>query len=200
MEGTICPGLFETIGGCIHRLSSGGEGTGGKYFDLLRVSDASASVNDFLSGFLEILREPSKLLDFSFDEGVTQLLHRAIDDKLVGLSRLEDPLAKRVEGSLGAITRSCAQLDREYGVSFTHGEMGAGTDVVEHEVHVFGLALVIICIANGCGDAKSPVGPVLDKWWSWMCVSRVVVDDIRVGTHYYDRGSRRLDAVCERWR
>ena len=98
MENTIRSGLFKTIRGLIHRLSSSGEGTGGQHFDLLRVSDTGTGIDDLLPGFLEVLRESSKLLYFSFDEGVTQLLYGAIDDGLIGLSRFKDPLAKRIEG------------------------------------------------------------------------------------------------------
>ena len=189
MKGTIRSRLFKAISGHVHCLSSSGEGAGGEYFDLLRVSDASASVNDFLSGFLEVLRESSELLYLSFDKGVAQLMYSMVDDRLVGLPRLEDPLAKRVEGGLGAVARSCAKFDREYGVSFSHGEVGAGTDVVKHEVYIFGLALVIVCIVDGRGDAESSIGPVLDERWSWVCVARGVIDDIWVGAHYYDWGS-----------
>ena len=52
MEGSISPGVFEAIDGGIHSLSRGGERTGGQHLDLLRVSDSSASVDDFLSGLL----------------------------------------------------------------------------------------------------------------------------------------------------
>ena len=99
--------MFETIGGFVHRLSGSGEGAGGEYFNLLCVSDASASVNDLLSSFLEVLCESSKLLHFAFNEGVAQLLYGAVDDGLVRLSRLEDPLAKRIEGGLGAVAWPC---------------------------------------------------------------------------------------------
>ena len=145
--------LFEAIRGGIHCLSSSGEGAGGEYFDLLRVSDASASVDDFLSSLLEVVRKSSELLYFSFDEGVAQLLHGTIDDELVRLPRFEDPLAKRIEGGLGAIARSCAKFDREHRVSFAHGKVGAGADVVEHEVYVFGLAFVVVRIVDGRSDA-----------------------------------------------
>ena len=201
MENTIRSSLFETIRGLIHRLSSSGEGTGGKHFDLLRMSDTGTGVNDLLSGFLEVLRESSKLLYFSFDEGVTQLLYGAINDGLIGLSRFEDPLAKRIEGGLGPVAGSCAKFDREHGVSFAHGEVGARADIVEYEMYVFGLALVVVCVVDGRGNAKSPVGPVLNKWRSWVCVARRVVNNVWVGAPYYDRGSRRSDTVQEwRWR
>ena len=108
MEDAVRSGLLEAVGGRIHCLSSGGEGAGGEYFDLLRVSDASASVDDFLSSLLEVVRKSSELLYFSFDEGVAQLLYCAIDDELIGLSRLENPLTKRVEGGLRAIARPCS--------------------------------------------------------------------------------------------
>ena len=72
------------------------------------MSNAGAGVNDLLSRVVKVLREATKLLYFSFDEGVAQLLNGTVDDGLVGLSRLEDPLAKRIEGGLGAIARSCS--------------------------------------------------------------------------------------------
>ena len=163
------------------------------------MSDAGTSVNDFLSSFLEVLRKSSEVLYFAFNEGVTQLLYGAIDDELVRLPRLEDPLAKRIEGGLGAVTRSCAEFDREYGVSFTHGKVGAGTDVVEYEVYVFGLALVVIRIVDGRGDAESSIGPILDEWWSRVRISCVIVDDLLVRSGYYYRGCRRSDALLQRW-
>ena len=171
MEDAVRSSLFEAIRRCIHRLSGRGEGAGGEHLDLLHVSDASAGVDDFLSGFLEILRKSSKLLYFSFDEGVAQLLHGAVDDELVGLSRLKDLLVKRVKGGLGTVTRSCAKFDCEHRVSFSHGKVRTGTDVVEYEVYVFGLALVVVRIVDGRGDAKSSVGPILDERWSWVCVA-----------------------------
>ena len=117
------------------------------------MSDTSTSVDDFLPGFLEVLCKSSELLYFSFDEGIAQLLYSVVDDALVGLSRLEDPLAKRIERGLGAIARSCAKSDREHRVSFTHGKVGAGADVVEYEVYVLGLASVVVRIVDGCIDA-----------------------------------------------
>jgi hypothetical protein len=145
---------------------------------------------------LEVLRKPTELLYFSLDERVAKLLYGTIDDELVGLSRLKDPLAKRVEGSLGAVARSCMQFDCEYGMSFTHSEMGTRANVVEHEVYVFSLALVVIRIKDGRDDAESSIGPILDKGWSGVSVARGIVDDIRVGAHYYNRGSGRSNTVC----
>ena len=48
----IGSGPFETFDGGVHGLTGSGEGTGGQYFDLLRVSNFGTSVNDFLSGLL----------------------------------------------------------------------------------------------------------------------------------------------------
>ena len=135
------------------------------------MSDAGTSVDDLLSCILEVLRKPAELLYLSFDKRVAKLLHGAIDDELVGLPRLEDPLAKRIEGGLGAVARSCTKFDREYGVSFTHSEMGTRADVVEYEVYVFSLALVVVRIRDGCGDAESSIGPVFDKGWSGVGVA-----------------------------
>jgi hypothetical protein len=74
--------------------------------------------------------------------------------------------------------------------------MGTRADVVEYEVDIFGLALIVIHIGDGCSDAKLSVGPILDKGWSGMGVARVVIDDVRVGAHYYDRRSGRSNTVC----
>ena len=82
------------------------------------------------------------------------------------------------------------QLNHEYWVAFTHGEMGARAGVVEYESHVFGLALVVVSVVNGRGDAKPPVGPILDEWWPWVCIVCGIVDDILIRAHYYDWGSR----------
>ena len=147
-------------------------------------------VDEFLPGFLEVLCKPSELLHFSFDEGIAQLLYGAVNDGLIGLSRLEDPLAKRIERGLGAVARSCAEFDREYRVSFTHGKVGAGADVVEYEMYVLGFASVVVRVVNGRSEAQSSVGPVFDERWSQVCVARGIVDDIGVGTHYYDRRGR----------
>jgi hypothetical protein len=138
--------LFEAVGGCVHSLSSGSEGADGQQFDLLRVSDASASVDDLLSCVLEVLRKSAELLHLSFDERVAELLYGAIDDELVGLPRLKDPLVERIEGGLSAVARSHTKFDCEHGMSFTHGEMGTRADVVEYKVHVFRFALIVICI------------------------------------------------------
>ena len=187
--------MFEAVGRCVHGLSSGSEGTDGQYLDLLRVSDASASVDDLLSCVVEVLRKSAKLLYFSFDERVAKLLYGAIDDRLVRLSRLEDPLVKRIEGGLGAVARSCAEFDCEHGVSFSHGKMGAGADVIEYEVYVFGFALVVIRVVDGRRDAKPSVGPILDKGWSGVSVARSVIDDVLVGAHYHNWRSGRSNAV-----
>ena len=157
------------------------------------MSNAGAGVNDLLSCVVEVLREATELLHFSLDEGVAELLYGAIDDELVGLSRLKDPLAKRIEGSLGAFARSRPEFDREYGVSFTHGKMGTGAAVVECKVHIFGFAFVVVRVVDGCGDAESSVGPIFDKWYTGVCVARRVIDDILVGAHYYDGRSRGSD-------
>jgi hypothetical protein len=86
MEDPIGCSLFETVGGFVHSLSSGGEGANSQQFDLLRMAKARAGVDDLLSCVVEVLRETTKLLDFSFDEGVTELLDGAIDNGLIGLA------------------------------------------------------------------------------------------------------------------
>ena len=150
------------------------------------MSDAGASVDDLLSCVLEVLRKLAKLLHFSFDEGIAELLDGAVDDELIRLPRFKDPLTERVERGLGAVARSRAKFDREYWVSFTHGKVGTGADIVEYEVYVFGLALIVIRIVDGRSDAESSIGPILDEWWSGVSVARGVVDNGRVGAHYHD--------------
>jgi hypothetical protein len=61
MEGMISSGLLETLNGSVHCLSGSGEGTAGQHLDLLCVSDFSASVDDFLSGFKKFSGEVSEL-------------------------------------------------------------------------------------------------------------------------------------------
>ena len=95
---------------------------------------------------------------------------------LVRLSVLEDALAKWVERGLGSIAGLSSQFDHEDWVSSSHGEEGSWTRVVEYEVNVLGLAFIIICVADGCHDAESSVGPVLHKRWSRMGVAWQVVD------------------------
>ena len=179
MEDAVGSSLFKTVGGGVHSLSGGGESADGQQLYLLRVSDTGASVNNLLSRVLEVLRKLTKLLYFSFDEGIAKLLDGAVNDELIGLSQFEDPLTERVERGLCAVARPCAKFDREHGVSFTHGEMGAGANVVEYEVYVFGLALVVIRIVDGRGDAESSVGPILDERWSRMSIAGGIVDDGR---------------------
>ena len=156
-------------------------------------------VDDFLSCVVEVLREATKLLHFPFDEGIAELLDGAIHNGLVRLTRLEDLLAKWIERGLSTIARSCAEFNCEHRVSDAHGEMSARTDVVEYKVDVFGLALVVVRVVDGCDDTESSVGPVFDKWWSGVSIARIVIDDILVGTHYHDRRSRGPDTSCQRW-
>ena len=75
-------------------------------------------------------------------------------------------------------------------MSFTHGEVGARTGVVEYESYVFGLALVVVSVVDGCCDAKPSIGPILDEWRSWVCVACRIVDDILIRACYYDWGCR----------
>ena len=182
--------LFDSVGGGIHCLPSSGEGTGGQYFHSLGVPHFSASVDDFLLSLLKLAGEGSKLKDFAFDEGIPQLLHGSVDDGLIGLARLKDALPKGVERGVCAIARPCPQFDCKDWVSFTHGEVGVWAGVVEYELYVFGFALVVVGVVNGCRDTESPVGPVFDEWGSWVRVTPGVVDHILVHASYYDGGSR----------
>ena len=189
MQDPVGSCLLEAAGGFVDSLSRGGEGADSQEFDLLCMTDAGAGVDDLLSCVVKVLREVTKLLNLSFDEGVTELLDGAVDDRLIGLPRLEDPLAKWIERGLCSIARSCPKSDRKDRVSAAHGEMSARAGVIEYKMYVFGLALVVIRVVNGSGDAEPPIGSILDERRSGMGVACVVVDDILVGTHYDDRGS-----------
>jgi hypothetical protein len=180
-------------------LAGSGEGTGGQHLDLLCMSDFGACLDDFLPGFLEFLSEVPELQYLTFDEGVSHLLYRSIDDILVWVSGLKHPLAKGTEGRLRAIAGSSAKLDREHGVAFPHGEVGTWAGVIEYEPYILGFALVVVGVVDGHGDAEPPVGSVLDERWSRVCVSRRVVDYrlIRPCYHYWRRG--RLDALRQWW-
>ena len=70
MKDAISSGLLEPLGGGIHCLSGSGKGTRGQRFDVLRVTDFGVSVDNFLSGFKELLSELSELEDLSFDERI----------------------------------------------------------------------------------------------------------------------------------
>ena len=190
MEGSIGSRLFKTVGGGVHGLSSSGEGAGGQHFHLLGMSYFGAGIDNLLSGLLELLGEGSKLKDFSFYEGIPQLLHGSVDDELVGLSGLEDALSKGIEGGMHTVARSCLQLDCKHRMSFTHGEVCAWAGVVEYESYVFGPTLVVVGIVDGCRNAELSVGPVLDERGSWMRVTPRVVDHVLVCAGYYDGGSR----------
>ena len=182
--------MLETFDGGVHGLAGSGKGTCGQYFDLLCMSNLRACVDDFLSGFLELLSEVSELQHLTFDKRVTQLLYGSVNDGLVWLSELEDSLAKGTEGGLRPITRPCAQLDCEYRVSFTHGKVCAWAGVVEYESYVFGLAFVIVSVVDGHGDAESSVGLILDEWRSRVRVSRGIVNDVLIRARNYYWGCR----------
>ena len=195
-------GLFEAFDGGVHGLAGHGEGAGSQHFNLLRVLDFGASVDDFLSGLLKLLGEVLELQHLSFDEGVPQLLYGSVDDELVRLSELEDALSKGMKGGLRTLTRSCAQFNHEYWVSFTHGEVGARAGVVEYKAYVFGLALVVVSVINGRRDAKSSIGPIFDERWPWVCVTCGIIDNILIHACYYDWGCRRSNTLRQRrqWR
>ena len=57
----VSTSLLETLDGSVHGLLGGGKGAGGQHLDLLCMSDFGASVDDFLSGFLEFLGEVLEL-------------------------------------------------------------------------------------------------------------------------------------------
>ena len=190
MEDAVSSSLFEAFNRSVHGLSGGSEGASGQHLDLLGMSDFSVSVDDFLSGLLQFLGEVSKLQYFSFDEGVSQLLHGSVDDVLVGLSEFENALAKGIKGELRTIAGSCAQFNREHRVSSAHGEVGPWASVVEYKSHVFGLAFIVVGVIDGRCDAKPSIGSILDERWSWVHIARGVVDDILVCTSYHDRRRR----------
>ena len=190
MEGAVGSSLFEAVDRGVHGLAGGGEGASSQHLDSLHMSDFGASFDDFLSGFLKFLGEVSELQHLAFDKGVPQLLYGSIDDELVRLSKLEDTLSKGIKRGLRTIVRPCTQFDREYWVSFTHGEVGARAGVVEYESYVLGFALVVVSVVNGHRDTKSPVRPILDEWWPWVRVACGIVDDILIRAHYYDWGRR----------
>jgi hypothetical protein len=157
MEGAVSSGLFEAVDGGVHCLAGGGEGASGQHFDSLCLSNFGTGLNDLLSDFLELLSEMSELPHLTFNEGISHLLYRSIDDGLIRVSGLEHSLTKGVEGRLRTVARSCTKLDCEHRVTFPHGEVSVWAGVVEYEPYVLGLALVVVGIVNGCGDAKPPV-------------------------------------------
>ena len=85
-------------------------------------------------------------------------------------------------------------------MSFTHGEVGSGTSVIEYEPYIFGLAFIIIGVINGRRDAESSVRPILNERRSWVHVTRGIVDQVLIFTSYYDWGRGRSDVVCKRRR
>ena len=70
MKNAISPGSFEPFSRGIHGLSGSGEGARSQRLDMLRVTDFGTSVDNFLSGFEELLGKLSELKDFSFNERV----------------------------------------------------------------------------------------------------------------------------------
>ena len=146
MEGVIGSRLFESRGGGVHSLSSGGEGAGSQYLDLLGMVNLGACVDHLLSSFQKFLSELSELKDFSFDERVSQSSDCVVNELLIRLSVFEDTLLEGVERGLSAVLRSSSQLDGEDGMSLSHSEEGPGTRVVQYELHVLGLAAVVISV------------------------------------------------------
>jgi hypothetical protein len=71
MESAIGSRLLESLGGGVYGLACGGEGTCGQRLNMLRMAYLCTSVDDFLSGFEELLGELSELENFSFDEWVS---------------------------------------------------------------------------------------------------------------------------------
>ena len=190
MEGTIGPGLLETLDGGVHGLSGSSESAAGQHFDLLRVSYFGAHVDDLLSGFEELSSEVSELSHFAFDKGVPQLLQCSVDDRLIWLPVFEDALSKGMKGGLRTVAGSRSQLDREHRMPFAHSEVSSRAGVVEYKSHVFRFAFVIVCVIDGRQDAESTVGSVLDERQPGVCITRGVVDYDFIGTGYYNQGGR----------
>ena len=157
MEGSVSPGLCEAVNGGVHGLLGRGERAGSQYLNLLRMFDSEAGIDDFLLGLLQLSGEVSELGYFAFNEGVSQLLYGSIDDELVGVSRFEYAWSKGIEGGLRTIARSSTQSDGEDRVTLSHSEVGTRAGVVQYEPYKFGLSFVVIGVANGRRDAKSPV-------------------------------------------
>ena len=83
---------------------------------------------------------------------------------------------------------------------FPHSKVRAWAGIVEYEPYIFGLALVIVGVVNGRGDAEPSIGSVLDEQWSRMCISCEIVDDLLIRSRYHYRRCGRPDALCQRWR
>lgn len=94
---------------------------------------------------------------------------------------LEDALMERMEWGLGSVVRSGSQFDSVSQVPSTHGKECVWIRVVQHELHVFGSSFVVVGITNRSGDAKSPIGTVLHKWWSGVSVAWELIDQVLVG-------------------
>ena len=61
VEDAVSSCLFKTIRRGIYGLPGGGEGTGSQHLNLLHVMDFGPSVDDFLSGFEELLGKVTEL-------------------------------------------------------------------------------------------------------------------------------------------
>ena len=72
-------------------------------------------------------------------------------------------------------------------MSSSHGKEGSGACIVEYELHVFGLAAVIIGIVYGGRDTEASIRSILYERWTGMGVSQGVVDSVLVGAMYHDR-------------
>ena len=137
------------VNGGVHGLSGGGKRAGSQHLDLLRVSDSGTGIDGLLLGLLQLSSEVPKLRYLSFDKGISQLLYGSVDNRLIGVPRFEYALSKGIEGGLHTVARSSAQFDGENGVTFTHSEVGARTDVVEYESHKFCLPLIVVGVVDG---------------------------------------------------
>ena len=70
IEESVGPRLLEAFGRCVNGLMSGHEGTGCEHLNTLGLAYFCACVDYFLLRLLQLLRQLSKLSDFSLDEWI----------------------------------------------------------------------------------------------------------------------------------
>jgi hypothetical protein len=106
VEGAVGPGLFESIGGGVDGLSSGGEGARSQHLDMLGMADFGASIDDFLSSLEKFLGELSKLKNFSFDERIPKPTYSVVDELLIRLPVFKQALSEWGKRRLGTVAWS----------------------------------------------------------------------------------------------
>ena len=64
-----------------------------------------------------------------------------------------------------------SQLDGKDRMSSPHSEECSWAHVIEYEAYILGLASIVVGVAYGRVDTKSPIGLILHERQSWMSIT-----------------------------